>query len=97
MNTRRKLDCFIICIIYHLVGSIQESWLLVQNSLIFALSFKCHVNSLGYNSTSITVRQAIACHLTTYEFQMEFIPYYYVTLDNSFNPSRVWFSNVLSK
>lgn len=40
-------------------------------------------NFLGYNSTSITVQLAITCHLISFELQMEFIPYNYVTLDNS--------------
>lgn len=89
---------FIIHIIYHMVGSLQESWLLVQNSLVFSLSFKCCVNFLGYNSTSITVRRAITCHLTTFKLQMEFIPYRCVRhIGQLIYLSRVGFSDVLSK
>ena len=40
---------FISSVIIHMVENSQGSWLLVQNSLVFSLSFRCCLNFIDHN------------------------------------------------
>lgn len=101
MNRRKKLDVlFVISTIFHMVENSQGSWLLVQNSHLLSLSFKCCLNFQVIMSSFYLYNSMMGRELSLNNSQAPGGIYNfptYGTLDNSFTLSRAGFSNMLNK